>query len=239
VLKYLDRYIEVFSELHHDADTPDPKPCSVNLAVEVGGSDLVVVDADTVAQRRRFLGAWQGDPDSQVPPTILSPGTRGPDGQWIHEPGNGHYWFTTKDLDYEWAPPTNMGAYTVPGDDGFAVLWDRRYVLIPPSRRPEGAYETLGRDYPLPQWLADAITDASKRKQGRVIDREIGSYANASGPIAGSIDAWAAGVSWHESFPDTGCYWPRSWGGAQAAIRLSAANTSSFSLMGMPDASVS
>jgi hypothetical protein len=175
VLKYLDTYIARFGE-----------DCAVNLGVEVGGSRLIVVDCDTEAQRRGFLHAAEA-PD-ELPPTVISPGTQDADGTWIHTPGNGHYWFTLPEgVDL----PESVGAMTWGGEDGFAVLWNRRYVLIPPSTRKEGAYELLGQDYPAPPWLIEAINKHCAAKSARM-------EANRTKDedLAGVIDTWAETISW-------------------------------------------
>lgn len=175
---YLDRYIEVFG--------PD---CAVNVAVEVGGSGVVILDCDTDAQRERAIEAL-GAPED-LPPTVISPGTRDDDGVWIHEPGNGHFWFTLTDAERA-ELPRNAGSMTWGGADGFAILWDRRYVLIPPSTRAEGAYEVVGRDYPCPDQILDAIRGHCEAKANRVFD-------NANPPeseLTTSIDEWAESVDW-------------------------------------------
>lgn len=177
--KYLTEYENVYG--------PD---CAVSLAVEVGGSRLVVVDCDTVAQKNKFLdvAAKANEVESlDIPPTVISPGSMDDEGNWIHEPGNGHYWFTVPE---GVELPTNVGATTWGGEDGFAVLWDRRYVLIPPSERKEGRYELLGQDYPLPTWLKNAIDNAASARASR------SSLAAADTELAGDIDAWSETVSW-------------------------------------------
>ena len=175
---YLDRYIEAFG-----AD------CAVNIAVEVGGSRLVIVDCDTDAQKRSFLEIATGDPDSQLPPTVISPGSKDAEGNWVHEPGNGHYWFTVPE-DVEM--PTNIGSLTWGGTDGFAVLWDRRYVLIPPSTRPEGAYEMVGRDYECPAWLLEVINEKSSARASRSVENAVDTE------LSSSIDEWAETISWDD-----------------------------------------
>lgn len=175
--KYLDRYIEVYGD-----------DVAVNIAVEVGGSGIVVVDCDTENQKRRFLEAATGDPDSELPPTVITPGARNADGTWVHRDG-GHFWFTVPE---DVTLPTNMGAMTWGGEDGFAVLWDRRYILIPPSTRPEGAYELVGRDYPLPSWLHAVIEERSSTK----MDRQLSNEVNVE--LASTIDQWADSITWEQ-----------------------------------------
>jgi hypothetical protein len=178
VLKYLDRYIEV--------NGPD---VAVNIAVEVGGSRLVVVDCDTKAQLDNFL-AVAGAPDG-LPPTVSTPGQVAPDGTMAHSDG-GHFYFTVPD---DVDMPTNLGAMNWEGDDAFAVLWDRRYVLIPPSTRPEGAYELTGSDYSITDIpvLLDAI---NRRAEGRANRVRNANPTPSSEALTANIDAWSITRSW-------------------------------------------
>ena len=182
VLRYLEAYLKMYADRY-------PNGVPVNLAVEVGRSRLVVVDCDTAGQMARWQQAAEIPAD--VPPTVVTPGQLDPaTGEWAHSDG-GHYYFTVPE---GVELPTTLGAMTWGGDDGFAVLWDRRYVLVPPSTRPEGRYEVVGRDYPLPAWLAADITTACERRWDRAnASREA---IEADPDTATAIDAWAAGVSW-------------------------------------------
>lgn len=213
--RYLKRYIELFStwvEVRPDGTYGDQvtyvkkrfdageiamaEPAAVNLGVEVGSSGVVVVDCDTAAQVDRWFEVAEIPEDMRPAPTVLTPGqvaTGDPadPATWAHADG-GHFWFTVPD---QLMPvlPRHLGAMTWGGDNGFAVLWDRRYVLIPPSTRPEGAYEQLGHVYELPDWLGDAIMAAGERRVQRAA-------ASADTPeaseLATHIDAWAETVSW-------------------------------------------
>lgn len=200
--RYLENYVQQFSTWI-DADGAEVSwtkkaadagtivmrdPVAVNLAVEVGGSRLVVVDCDTPEQMARWYEV--AEIDDSVPPTVVTPGQRDPaTGEMAHRDG-GHFYFTVPD---GVEMPTNLGAMTWGGEHGFAVLWDRRYVLIPPSTRPEGEYEIVGRDYPLPAWLHGDIVKAGQLRLERA-DRA------ANGPedeeLATAIDRWADTVSW-------------------------------------------
>lgn len=185
---YLDRYIEI-----HGAEVP------VNLAIEVGGSGLVVVDADTTEQVAAFL-ADTGAPDSTAP-TVSTPGQRGPDGEWIHSDG-GHWYFTVPEGT---ELPAGTGAMAVTGSggdaDGYAVLWNRRYVLIPPSTRPEGGYKATGAVYPLPDVLADKITTEAERRAERSAQRR--ERTASDGNKFDKVEQWGAGITWDEILSGT------------------------------------
>ncbi|URM86148.1 DNA primase/helicase [Gordonia phage BiggityBass] len=175
VLKYLDRYIELHGE-----------DVAVNLGIELGASRLLVVDCDTAAQREHFLEV-SGAP-ADLPPTVLTPGMANAEGDMIHADG-GHYYFTIPE---GVELPTSIGAYTWgAGPEAFAVLWNRRYVLIPPSTRAEGAYEVLGRDYEVPEWIVEKITEAAEARAARY-ERDTAT----DGELTEVIDAWADSVSW-------------------------------------------
>ena len=84
--------------------------------------------------------------------------------------GGGHFYFRVPDRLMP-TLPRNLGSLSWSGDDGFAILWDRRYVLIPPSIRPEGAYEVLGKDYDVLEtvpWIIDAINERAAARQARI-----------------------------------------------------------------------
>jgi hypothetical protein len=174
----LTRYVTRFYEVH-------PEGTALNLAIEVGRSNLVVVDADTAEQVAEFLDMCHAPAD--LPPTVRSPGQQNPDGTWVHRDG-GHFYFTTEGLDL----PPGVGSTTI-GETGIAVLWANRYVLIPPSVRAEGEYELTGREYPLPQQLGQLITDRVNIRAHRAAEAR----ARAGDDELGSrIDDWARHESW-------------------------------------------
>ncbi|CAM3283798.1 bifunctional DNA primase/polymerase [Mycobacterium intermedium] len=178
---YLDRYIAAFG--------PD---CAVNIAVALGRSRLVVVDCDTPEQQAEFLAVLPLDDPA---PTVVTPGQLGADGETMVHRDGGHFWFVVPDgVDLpECLESATMGT----GDGGgYSVLWGPgKYVLIPPSVRPEGAYKAVGKVHPLPATLRDEIaTHAAARRQ-----RAGRSEGCADGPIA----MWGAAITWAEILAGT------------------------------------
>ena len=185
ITRYLDRYRKVYGA-----------EAAVNFAIDVGRSGLIVVDCDTRAQVDAFLehvalanGIDPADaPD--LPPTVKTPGQRDVDGQWAHKDG-GHYYFTAS------GPlPETSGSVTMPG--GWVVLWANRYVLIPPSVRPEGAYRLVGQDYPAPDWLEQIVTDKATSYMQRRLD------ALDNTDLSDAVNRWAADTTWDDLLSPAG-----------------------------------
>lgn len=184
--RYIDRYRKVY-----ESDYDDHAP--VNMAVAVGPSRLVIVDCDTDEQVAAFLSDAGISSDTPLPPTVRSPGQQDADGNWVHY-GGGHYYFT---LPENVELPAGTGSLTMPG--GYAILWDGRYVLIPPSVRKEGSYVLAGQDYEVPDWIVEAIrTHAAGRGDRRV------PLGEDAGELAANIDAWAELVSWEDLLEPAG-----------------------------------
>lgn len=172
---YLDQYVRTYGD-----------NCSVNLAVEVGGSRLVVVDCDTSGQMAAFL-ADVGAPDG-TPPTVRSPGAfDAKTDEWKHRDG-GHFYFTVPD---GVELPESPGTMTDPVG-GYAVLWNRRYVLTPPSVRDEGPYTVTGHVHELPEWLRDRIIEHGRTRAAHV--PKFPRDGNESSPI----EAWGMTITWAE-----------------------------------------
>lgn len=185
----LDGYLAQYAKVFNTAG----EPVAINLAIEVGGSGLVVVDADTPTQVCAFVAA-NGAPDAAAVPTVSTPGSE-VGGEMVHHDG-GHYYFTLTDAQRE-ALPRNIGAFTCDDEDGFAVLWDRRYVLIPPSVRKEGGYKAVGACAPAPGWLLEQIGEHGRDRAQRA--QHSAGQAAYNGPVA----QWGSSVSWAEILTDT------------------------------------
>lgn len=179
--KLLDRYIERYRKTYGE-NTP------INFGVAVGPSKLIVVDCDTRAQIEAFLSDFEWNPDT--PPTVRSPGQRDEAGNWAHSDG-GHFYFTTDSV-----MPEQSGSLTGPG--GYAVLWANRYVLIPPSVRPEGPYRLVGQDFPAPAKLIGAVTNAAYTKAQARLNAEV------SPEVATAVDQWAETVTWADILAPAG-----------------------------------
>lgn len=152
----------------------------VNFGVRVA-HPLVIADCDTAQQRDAFY-SFMGV-DEAVPYTVSSPGALADDGvTWKHRHG-GHFYFVNEG---EPLPDRGTGTITMPG--GWALIHRDRYVLIPPSVRPEGPYTLTGRDYPLPDELRDPVVAIPPRAE----------RTGVSDDLSVSIGAWAANTSWSD-----------------------------------------
>lgn len=183
--KYLDRAAKLY---------PDP----LNFAIEVGRSNLIIVDVDTPAEKDAFLNWWsqsEGRDMRSVAPTVSSPGVFDQaTNQWVHWSG-GHYYFT---LPEGVVMPTDVGNYTHQTPAGkFSVAWGGRYILIPPSVRAEGAYRFTGMDMPAPPVLLDLIqgrAEIAAANRQRAAERR----AEGGGEFDDAIDEWSESIEWSD-----------------------------------------
>jgi hypothetical protein len=181
-----------------------------NIAVSPGHSatKIIIVDVDTTEERRAFLADWaDATPDSEGvterPLTVSSPGMMGTqvngDQVWAHKNG-GHYWFTVPE---DVTLPERPGKLTWCRCHGpqqpaggcrnaWAAYYGSGYVLVPPSVRKEGPYRLTGAVELAPEWLTDLIG------QTRTPEREDGRTGALSAFDDDPIDAWSAGITWHE-----------------------------------------
>lgn len=179
----LARWLKRWRDTHPEGVHP-------NLAVNPGLSRLIVVDCDTGEERDAFLQhwadteSWEDDPNApyaDITPTVLTPGERGPDGEWKHRDG-GHYYFTLPD---GWeVPQDTKGVFKMPG--GWAVYMRDCYVLVPPSVRPEGPYRMAGRVREAPEWLLDLCSSQPRRaERAERAERSLEAAPRPESPVTG------------------------------------------------------
>ncbi|MCH9730621.1 MAG: AAA family ATPase [Actinomycetia bacterium] len=176
---YLDAYIKNLGD-----------DVAVNLAVELGQSRLVVVDADTAAQVEAFRrdADTAGDPVDTA--TVSTPGAQNSTGDWLHSDG-GHWYFAVPE---GVELPESPGALSLGAEDSrYSVLWHRRYVLIPPSRRPEGSYTVTGDVRELPDWLCERITSSAQLRADRAQRHRDRDRAGDD-----AVAKWGETVTWAE-----------------------------------------
>jgi hypothetical protein len=183
------KYLNAAAKLY-----PDP----LNFAIEVGRSKLILVDVDTPEEKDAFLNWWsqaEGRDMRSVAPTVSSPGVYDQQTQqWIHW-GGGHYYFTLPE-GVELDDTTGNYTHTTPGGK-FSVAWAHRYVLIPPSVRPEGAYRFTGMDMAAPPALLELVRGRAAHaaeNRARAAERRDAD----GGEFVDAIDAWAESVEWSD-----------------------------------------
>lgn len=168
----------------------------INLAFEVGRSNVMVVDCDTAEQREAFC-EWFAilNNDERLKytiPTVLSPGEFH-DGVWRHRDG-GHYYFDAKGVDL----PAGSGKMTITHNGQvFDMFWRNRYILIPPSVRKEGAYSRVGpvltlTDYPR---LVSHLLDYGAAQEERLASR---GEAGMSPEMVEAVKDWYTTMTWDE-----------------------------------------
>lgn len=134
---------------------------TVNLGLNLGMSNLIVVDADYPAEVDAFITWYSttfGVAVEEVPgPTVKSPGTLNADGSRNHRDG-GHWYFAVdrEVVDLSTSPVSGRDVFVDPHEveeatgrahsgtgDGrtkFTIKTGNSYVLIPPSVRTAGPY---------------------------------------------------------------------------------------------------
>lgn len=128
-----------------------------NLAVNVGDSNVVVVDCDTADQVQLFQqwAAYMSGDESwlRTAPTVSSPGVYR-DGQWVHRDG-GHYWFTIPTSpDKAFAPQVSdddtrrkvTGTSTSSATDPASRVLPSSYGHVRPISEKDATTVTVSRD---------------------------------------------------------------------------------------------
>lgn len=181
-----------------------------NVAVEVGRSNLVVVDCDTAESVNLFQrwAAYMSGSDEWLytSPTVSSPGVFDEStGQWVHRDG-GHYYFRIPVERSGVEPISAELAKTISVKDPdnpsnyFDVAVNDRYILIPPSVRKEGAYTLTGPSHDIPDWFYDHIVGEGYRKQEQRQQRrdERARREGLSEDMVDQLEQWYEETPWSD-----------------------------------------
>lgn len=214
--KRLDNYIKraykpLGSKVSKGYPTPLGETAALNLAVRLGGSGYVVADADT-PEEVEALRAWLAPayPGGQVPaPTVVTPGSA----DKAHH-GGGHWWFSLPQgqvVDPELV--SSVIRVQVPGHEAtFSLYVGNAYVLVPPSVRPEGAYQLVSADTPAPLPLVTMLQEAMVSAQERVKARQEYQERATSGQLGTleeQVQAWNSATPWEDILIPHGWVGPR------------------------------
>lgn len=182
----------------------------LNLGMVLDGNRVMVVDCDTEQSVEQFVEMAAGWGITLQHPAVVSPGAQDATGAWKHS-GGGHFWFSLPEgVDFADVPSFNVGD----GSDAVSFMTTRKYVLVPPSTRPEGHYRWLGGVHECTPDMVDFVR--SHAKDGYA-DRTKTNQTNQSTPVEqvteqdhaaefaaalangdDGIDEWAAAASWEE-----------------------------------------
>lgn len=168
-----------------------------NLGIELGRSNVIVIDVDTLAELEGFKASWaEASPDVPLMPmTVASPGVQSTvDGEWKHK-GGGHYWFSLPE-DWRGRFPHADGAMKDPS--GWIAMWADRQVLVPPSVRKEGAYQLVGDMHPAPKWLLQRILGYVIERQARTTEQRARQAERMATGGVPAVDVWSAITPWDD-----------------------------------------
>ena len=179
-----------------------------NLAINVGRSRLVVIDVDTpeeVKSFRDWAAAHATSPEEatmwqRLVPTVESPGTKDDQGQWQHH-GGGHFWIQLTPEDFDRVPFADLPSdLTINyGNSHFSMFLGSRYVLVPPSRRAEGAYRARGPVTAAPPWLVDYLINVAEERS-RTLSRQVSHGLDEE--AADELQSWYDAHPWSEFLTD-------------------------------------
>jgi hypothetical protein len=166
----------------------------LNLGIELKGSRMICVDADTAAQVAAFASDMESHGHAPMDPTVMTPGFLNEQGEWTHKDG-GHYWFYLPDGEDVPSDPYNMKM----GPEGaqYSIYWANQQILVPPSVRKEGPYRLTGASQAAPTWLLDAVRRRGEEQAAnRETARERALARAAAGETDSGIDVWSATTTW-------------------------------------------
>ena len=194
----------------------DGTPAPLNLGMVLDGHRVLVVDCDTEQSVEDFVSMAVGWGISLQHPTVVSPGAQDDSGAWKHS-GGGHFWFSLPEgVDFADVPSFNVGD----GSDAVSFMTTRKYVLVPPSTRPEGHYRWLGGVHECTPEMVEYVRDHAKdgyadrnktnqTKQSTPVEQvteqdHAAEFAAALANDNDGIDEWAASTSWEDLLTSRG-----------------------------------
>ena len=193
----------------------------LNIGLALNGRKVIVVDCDTEASVNLFysmLHEW-GITDVYHP-TVATPGVQTDDGDWKHSNGGHFYFKVPENVDLTATSSFNVGS----DDELISFMVTRKYVLIPPSKRPEGTYRFLGGVHAMTPDMVDFVLTRGKRQDHSDADEETTpvvavvrttnnsgtdtpdvQFVGEDGEYDEPINVWAQAVSWNQLL--TGAGW--------------------------------
>lgn len=194
----------------------DGNPAPLNLGMVLDGHRVMVVDCDTEQSVEQFVSMAAGWGITLQHPTVVSPGAQDATGAWKHS-GGGHFWFSLPEgVDFTDVPSFNVGD----GSDAVSFMTTRKYVLVPPSTRPEGHYRWLGGVHECTPEMVEYVRDHAKdgyadrdktnqTKQSTPVEQvteqdHAAEFAAALANGDDGIDEWAAATSWEDLLTSRG-----------------------------------
>lgn len=194
----------------------DGEHAPLNLGMVLDGHRVMVVDCDTEQSVEQFVSMAAGWGITLQHPTVVSPGAQDATGAWKHS-GGGHFWFSLPEgVTFADVPSFNVGE----GSDAISFMTTRKYVLVPPSTRPEGHYRWLGGVHECTPEMVDYIrshakdgyadrtktnqTDQSTPTEQVTEQDHAAEFAAAMEQDGDGIDEWAAATSWEELLTSRG-----------------------------------
>lgn len=182
----------------------------LNLALALNGERLLVVDCDTAESVAAFTDMARSWGINIHHPTVLSPGVQDADGSWKHSAG-GHFYFIVPDeVSFADVPSFDHGK----GVNAISFMTTTRYVLVPPSRRPEGSYRWIGGVNHMTDDMIQFVLGHEKKRRDYSKDRPKKSSVTTDTPADGTaadfdevfdtamagtdIEDWAENNSWSD-----------------------------------------
>lgn len=177
------------------------------IGVNLAASNLVAVDVDTIPQQRIWQALCEANGYDPGPHTVASPGVLNPDGSAKHD-GLGHYYFDLP-TDLRDANRSNSAVNLLIGiaeegdeeeKDRPALMAGRRFLVLPPTRRPEGFYvRTEGADVRhLPPFLAEILRTTYEKRR---INKQRSEELAARMVREDSLWRWDMSTPWAEVLP--------------------------------------